>query len=269
MYCVIQEIENKKENQYGAARELEAYRNEWTIMDEKHISYDYRYTKDRFKRPIKKAYKISIHQSYREDGKVKKRQWVICTMGYYDITSNSAWIKDYMLVKKWNSLLEDIGISEEKLCNLVYKKLDPLIEQIQEEFKHTEEYKVHKKNSEIIQKYIRDKEDFEKIYGSDSYEKCFDVFGVVRNEELLEQIKQQHEAAKEYQRSYYENYNSNYNSYSNSSDQNIIGSSYNEENKDKYKKLYKTLAKTYHPDIIGDDGEMMKLVNQLKEDWNL
>ncbi len=39
--------------------------------------------------------------------------------------------------------------------------------------------------------------------------------------------------------------------------------------KSKYKKLYKTLAKTYYPDIENDDGEIMRIVNQLKEDWGI
>ena len=46
-------------------------------------------------------------------------------------------------------------------------------------------------------------------------------------------------------------------------------SNYNVEDKEKYKKIYKTLAKTYHPDIIKDDGEMMKIVNKLKEEWGI
>lgn len=37
----------------------------------------------------------------------------------------------------------------------------------------------------------------------------------------------------------------------------------------KLKKLYKTLAMTYHPDKSNDDGEMMKLINKLKDEWGI
>lgn len=268
MYCVIQEVELKKENTYGYYKELEAYYSSWTMNGVENGYYSYRYTGDKFKRPIKKAYKISIHKSYREDGKVKKKQWVICTMGYYDIVSTcGSWIGDYCNL---DSKCEAIGITEDELYELVYKKLDPLVEKIEKEYQQTEEYRTHKKHECILKKYREDKAKFEDIYGSNSYDKCYDVFGTLRNSEMLENIKRQYESAKEYQRSYYENFKSNY-SYnsSNSSYQNNKASTYNEEDKEKYKKIYKTLAKAYHPDIAKDDGEMMKIVNQLKDEWGV
>lgn len=268
MYCVIQEVELKKENTYGEYKELEAYFTSWVIDGVEGGTYGYRYTGDRFKRPIKKAYKISIHKSYRENGKVKKKQWVICTMRYYDIACTwGSWIGDYCNL---NAKCEAIGITEDELCKLVYEKLDPLVEKIEKEYQQTEEYKTHEKHRKIIDKYLEDKSKFEEIYGSNLYDKCYDVFGTLRNSELLESIKRQYESAKEYQRSYYENFNSNYKSYNSYGGySNNKQSNYNEEDKDKYKKIYKTLAKAYHPDIAKDDGEMMKIVNQLKEEWGI
>jgi imidazoleglycerol phosphate synthase glutamine amidotransferase subunit HisH len=46
-------------------------------------------------------------------------------------------------------------------------------------------------------------------------------------------------------------------------------SNYSEEDKIKLKKMYKVLALQFHPDRSGDEGEMMKLVNRLKEDWGI
>lgn len=153
---------------------------------------------------------------------------------------------------------------------MIYKKLNPLVEGIEEEYKKTNEYKTHKKHEKIINKYLKDKERFQKIYGINSYDKCYDVFGVLRNKEMLEQIKRQYESDKEQQRSYYENFKSNYKSYnSDSSYHKSKYSNYNEEDRDKYKKIYKTLAKVYHPDIAKDDGEMMKIVNKLKVEWGI
>ena len=115
-----------------------------------------------------------------------------------------------------------------------------------------------------------DKKEFEKKYGKDSYDKCYDVFGELRQPELLELIKRQYEAYKQREYSYYKNSSGNYNSNNSySSYHNKKQSNYNEEDKDKYKKIYKTLAKAYHPDIVKDDGEMMKLVNQLKDEWGI
>lgn len=268
MYCVIQEIELKKENTYGEYKELEAYYTSWVIDGVKGGAYGYRYTGDRFKRPIKKAYKVSIHKSYRENGKVKKKQWVICTMSYYDIViSCGSWIGDYCNLDKKCKV---IGISEDELCELVYKKLDPLVEKLEKEYQQTEEYKTHKKHRKIIDKYLSKKYDFENKYGKSSYDKCYDVFGTLRNSEMLENIKRQYELAKEQERRYYENFKSNYNNYNSYSGYfNNNSSTYNEEDKEKFKKLYKTLAKAYHPDIAKDNGDMMKLVNKLKEEWGL
>ena len=270
MYCVIQEVELKTPNPYGTYKELEVYTIGHIINNIETTWYRYSYGGDRFERPIRKAYKVSIHKSYRENGKVKKKQWVIGTMGYYDIATNCYWIGDCITSGKLEKLLNDMEIKEEELWELVNKKLNPLIDRIQKEYQETEEYKTDKKHRDIIEKYNNDKAEFEKKYGQDSYDKCYDVFGELRNPNLLEQIKKQYEECKERERSYYENYKSNYNNYNSySSYHNNKGSTYNEEDKDKYKKIYKTLAKSYHPDIAKDDGEMMKLVNQLKDEWGI
>lgn len=269
MFCAIQEVKLKKENLYGEYKELEVNYTSWVrgngVEDGK---YGYRYAGERFERPIKKAYKVSIHKSYREDGKVKKKQWVIGTMEYYDIATNSYWIGDYLSKGTLEEKLAEMEIREDELWDLVDKKLDPLIEKIQAEYRETEEYLIHKKHKEILSKYNKDKVEFEKIYGENSYDKCYDIFGKLRNKEMLDAIKRQYKTSKEKERRYYKEYESNYNDYS-SSYQSNKRSNHSGEDKEKYKKLYKTLAKAYHPDIIKDDGEMMKIVNKLKTDWGI
>lgn len=74
MFCVIQEIETKKVS-CGEPKEIEVYESSWSMNGE---DYRFRYSEERFERPIKK-------ESYRENGKVKKRQTVICTIPYYDL----------------------------------------------------------------------------------------------------------------------------------------------------------------------------------------
>ncbi|WP_061310526.1 hypothetical protein [Clostridium botulinum] len=267
MYCVIQEIKNKKYNEYGAYKELEVDSMTWTINGQTQTKYLYQYASERFKRPIRKAYKISIHKSYREDGKVKKKQWVICTMGYYELLE--FWPGDCITQSKLNEKLQEMNITEEELWDIVYKKLDPLIEKITNEFEKTEEYKTHQKHSKIIDKYLKSKNKFEEIYGRDTYDYCYDVFSTLRNEEMLNNIKKQYKYNQEYERSYYENFKSNYNYNSYSSYYSSDSSNYNEEDRKNLKKIYKALATKFHPDINPQGEEVMKLVNKLKEQWGI
>lgn len=269
MYCVIQEIELKKYNEYGAHKELEVYKSEYLINGEERIRYGYRYTGERFYRPIRKAYKISIHKSYRENGKVKKKQWSVCTMSYYDIADDLSDIFDYMLPGKWDKLIEDTGLNADDLYKLIHDKLDPLIKSIEAEFKATEEYKVQSKHEEIIKAYLKAKDRFESEYNG-TYEYYYDVFGVLREPEKLEQFKEQQRQYKEYQSSYYSNYQSNYNSnYYNSGYFNNVNSTYTDKEKECLKKIYKAAAMKLHPDIVKDDGESMKFLNKLKEEWGI
>lgn len=263
MYCVIQEIKVKKANAYGSYKELEAYETNYSIEGK---YYGYGYTGERFERPIKKAYKISIHKSYRENGKVKKKQWVLCTMNYYDILDYGLYDCADSRIKSLSNKLE---ITEDAIYDMVLSKLDPLSEQIEKEFRETEEYKISQQHRTIIDKYLQAKREFEDIYGANTYDYCYDVFGQLRNKEMLDQTKRQYKANKEYQRSYYENFKSNYNYNSYGSYQEVTRSNYTDEEKKNLKQIYKTLALKFHPDVCKDDGNMMKLVNKLKEEWGI
>ncbi len=266
MYCVIQEIENKKCDLYGEYKELEVYESTWTIADETTTTYCYRYTGERFERPIKKAYKISIHKSYRENGKVKKKQWVICTIGYYYIATYGGYIGDCCNLEK---KAESIGITVDELYDIVESKYDSLRNIIDKEYQATEEYKVHQEHRAIIDKYLKKKSEFEEVYGANTYDYCYDVFGELRNKEKLEDIKRQYEASKNYQRSYYENFESNYSNYDFSGYFKTNSSTYTEEEKQYLKKIYKAAAMKLHPDTTKDNGEGMKFLNKLKEQWDI
>ena len=267
MYCVIQEVELKKENPYGHYKELEAYKTKWFINGSEGGSYGYRYTDERFERPIKKAYKISLHQSYREDGKVKKKQYSVCTMSYYDLIEFSLYDCAAGRIER---LSDTLKVSEDDLYKLIYEKLDPLIEKVKKEFQQTEEYKIHEEHRQIINKYQEEKRKFEEEYGSDNYDYYYDVFGVLREPEKLEAFKRQYEASKTYQSSYQESYYSNYNSYNfNSGYCTSKQSNYTEEEKGYLKKIYRAAAAKLHPDVIKDDGAGMKFLNKLKEQWGI
>lgn len=267
MYCVIQEIERKTEVS-GEPKELEVYT--WGYGEE--TVYAYRYSSERFQRPIKKAYKISIHKSYREDGKVKKKQYSITTMGYYDIYEYS--LGDFAS-RKIEDLARELGVTEEYIYKLIYKKLDPLYEQIREEYEQTEEYKTSQKHSKIIRKYNEAKRKFEQKYNSMKFDRCYDVFLNLRNKDFLDQIKteyKQQQQAYENYRSYYSNNYSNYN-YNNSSSYQVNSkSNYNNEDKKILKKMYKKLAMEFHPDRNNNSDESqraMQIINDLKDEWEI
>lgn len=267
MYCVIQKVTNKKPDPHGEHKELLVDSYTITIGGVTKTKYKYSYGEERFERPVKDAYKISIHKSYRENGKVKKKQWVICTMSYYDILAY--WPGDCIGSFVLKEKLEQMGIDESTLWELVYEKFDPLLKQIEEEFQATEEYKAKQKHEEILKRYREDKTEFENLYGQDTYDYCYDIFGTLRNEEYLNQLKTQYKTKQEYQRSYYNNRQSNYNYSGGSSYSFTTGSTYTDEEKTMLKKIYRVAAKNFHPDVTKDDGSMMKFLTKLKEEWGI
>jgi hypothetical protein len=264
MFCVIQKVVNKKPNAYGAAKEIIAKPVSFTIGDNP-VKYTYSYSEEKFERPIKDAYKISIHKSYREDGKVKKKQWSICTMSYYDLIEFSLFDCAGSRIEK---KAKEIGITEEKLYDMIEEKLEYIRNIAVWEFQQTKEYKAKREHDNILKAYRMDKELFEGEYGSGEYDYCYDIFGDLRNEKYLNQLKERKKARQEYQkRSYQDHKQSNYN-YDFSS---LLGksSTYSADEKAKLKKIYRVASKKFHPDVANDDGEMMKFLTKLKEEWGI
>ena len=265
MYFFIQELETKREVK-GSPKEI--------ILRTKNIdgvlvnAYDF--SEERFTRPIKKAYRITLHESYREDKKIKKRQYVVATLNYYDIAESyedDLWdFEDtlyYKLLGKLDIIIEKLNISEdftEDLYDLFATKIDPLFNQISEEFIKTKEGKVFLKNKRIIQKYKDNKRKFLSEYDafSQEYDICYDLYGNLTNEVYLEKIKRR----SGYQREERSSYNSH------RSTSNV---SYTEEQKRILKQFYRVLGKSFHPDsnVGKDTSEQMKFLNKLKEDWGL
>lgn len=277
MFCVIQEIELKKPNKYGYPKRLEAKYMEMTFQGQDCGHYYYTYSLERFERPIKKAYKISIHENYREGGKLKKKQFVLCTAGYYDLAGDFFSVYEYCDHKILNAAAE-LGVDSNIIYDLVDKKITPLIEQIREEFSQTEEFMTHEEHEKITTLYAIQKTQFGSDYDVDSgeYDKCYDVFGTLQNPDYLQKIKYDYAARRKYEkksRSYQENFYSNYSKYSSGSSgySNLFSSNYSESDKEILKQFYRILSKKYHPDVNHDKdtSEEMKLINQLKKEWGV
>jgi len=276
MYCVIQEVKIKKIPR-GEAKEIEVYSLPWTFDGEKNASYGYKMSDESYERTIDTAYRISIHQSYRENGKVKKKQVYICTIGYYNIIDWSDWIKDYVDSSRWEQILQSLNISEDRLIEIIYGKWKLISEKVSKEFDSSPEGKAKLEHKHIIGEYNRRIELFMQEYETtrDEYTKCYDVFGVLRNPEYLEKIKQDYQNRKEYERnsrSYQEKFYRNYNqSDSNRSYLDYEINNYSNEEKEMLKQFYRVLSKKFHPDANTDmdTSKQMKLLNQLKADWKI
>lgn len=275
MYCVIQEVERKRKNQNGYSKELKSEYMQMSINGQDESHYWHHYSEERFERDIKKAYRITIHESYRENGKVKKKQFGICTVDYYDLAT------DWFCLYDWgNSKIEtaakELNCSEEEIYSLIEKKLEPIQERIIEEFKQTEEYKTHEEHEKITTLYAARKVEFNAKYNlsGNEYDKCYDVFGVLQNPEYLKKIEKDYEARQKYEqesRRYYEEYYNNYNQDSSSSYGGSISNTYKEEDKAVLKQFYRELSKKFHPDANPDTdtSQQMQLLNQLKQEWGL
>ena len=262
MYCVIQEIQRKKPDKYGAYKTLEVYT---TVVLGK-VRYDYRYSGKRFQRPIKTAYKISLHSSSRVNGVVTKKQNVVTTVGYYDLVQGYLYIDDMIA-----DLAIELDTDEGTLYTLIDNKVKPLRDKIIQEFQRTEEYKTSVEHYEIIRLHKEKKKQFAAQHGvdADEYDCCYNVFGELVNPEYLKEIRQRkqkeyeerHRAHEQYRR-YQKEYNYNGVSFS---------SNYTEDERTHLREFYRLLSRTYHPDNNRDTDttEKMKLVNKMKDVWQV
>ncbi|MGA3598602.1 hypothetical protein [Lysinibacillus agricola] len=269
---MIQKVKKKKPNQYGARKEIKVTETTFGFAGEKpKTTYGYTYSDERYERPVLDAYKISIHKSYRENGKVKKKQWVICTMGYYDFIDS--WYGDYYLSDKMNRWLKEMEINEDQFYEIINVKVDPLTKMIEKEFNQTEEYKAEILQKVTLDKYRRKEKEFDKEYGQGEYKHCYDVFGNLRNPDYLEGLKTKKKAQEDYtKRSYEESFKRTYSNYSSGGSSSYSFTSqgnYTDEEKKILHEIYRMASKKFHPDISGDNGSKMKFLTKLKEQWGL
>lgn len=268
MFCVIQQVMRKKPNPYGEYREIEAYQNEWRIAgDNRPCTWSYCYTGGRFERPHLEAYKITIHHSYREGGVVKKRQYPIRTMSYYDIVE---WSLYDCADSRIQATADKLGMDPADLYEIIESKLEPLRERLEAEWHQSPEYITKQEHERIIADHLTAQNKFCSKYdvNKDEYDRCYDVFGVLRNKEYLEQIK---EARKESDRRYQESWSSTYERYTSGSYSIPSASTYTEQETAILKQFYRALAKKFHPDVNPDRDttKELQLLNRLKEVWGV
>lgn len=219
MYCVVQTLQRKKPNTYGEYKEYEVSSMTIQFQDgsaKTHYSYYPRYEAGRFFRPHMESYKISIHESRRENGKVVKRQCAIGTVGYYDLIQFGLY--EY-IENGINRAVDAFGVDYEVLYKLVEDKMQPIIEQIKKEFRKTEEYKAKRQREKVEKAYQKAKRQFGKQYDvdPDEYDYCFNIFGELMEKAYFDRIVQQYEQKQKTRSSYQEYFHSSYSGGSGSS----------------------------------------------------
>ena len=160
MFCVIQEVEVKTVSA-GEPKGFVVDETKVTWDGEGYTKYSYHYASERFERPIRKSYRISVHESQRENGKVKKKQTVICTVGYYDIVDWGGWIGDF-ITGGLKAKADILGLTEDALYYDVFGKLriPEYLKKIKADFKAKKEYE--RRGREQYRSYY---ENFRSNYG--------------------------------------------------------------------------------------------------------
>jgi len=266
IYCVVQEIPLKKPNKDGERKEIIIDMFTFDFgSNQRRTKYAWHYSEERFERPIKKAFKISVHESKRINGVVTKQQFTVTTVDYYHFADG--WFELFDYDKKINAIAGKLNVDAEKVYDCVYARLAPLERTIQAEYQETEEYKVREKHQAIIEAYNKAKTGFAETYGCDAgeYDYCYDVFGQLRNRDYLDKVMDDYAQRSSYQNNKGSNYSDSNYWYGNKG--NVT--SFTESDKVILKKLYRTLSKEYHPDNPSGDGAVMQMVNRLKDLWGI
>lgn len=272
MFCVVQEIETKKAEKHGYAKELKTSFTNSTLLGRYAWHY---YSEERFERPVKKAYRISIHKSYREKGKVHKRQFAICTANYYDLATERFCLFDWGN-ERIQAAADALQVEADEIYDMIRQKLQPVQDQIIEQFRQTEEYRAHQEHERITTLYAARKTQFNEKYGTSGkeYDQCYDVFGNLHTPGRLKELEKAYKSRKKYEKQSFNNsrryYEKAYDNYTGGS---RAGSVAGHEDADRgvLKQFYRELSKKYHPDANPDKdtSEQMKVLNQLKSEWGL
>lgn len=263
MFCAIRRVKNKKSTK-GRSKRIEVYTSKY---EDEPTKYGYTYSQEKFERPPKDSYQISIQQSDFEHDKVQKKQWNIVTINYYDFIEDYYSWQDFISQEELNMLLKEMDITLDQLEYMVSKKLRLLIDEILSEWEHTEEYKVTCQIHNIIKKHHQRKASFELKWGRDTYDYIYDVFGRLRNVDFLDWLQDPDKTKCSYQEYADKNDHHDKSNYDRSSHKERLGK-FSASEKILLKKFYRTLAKEFHPDINGNT-EAMTLINKLKSEWDI
>ena len=190
-------------------------------------------------------------------------------MSYYDVVEYSLYdCADGRI----SALAERLKVSSDALYVLIEAKLGPLRERLELDWRRSEEYQTTESHHKVIAGHLERRSRFAQEYdvGVEEYDRCYDVFGVLRNEKHLKTIQRRHKASQSYGRAR-QSYEKTYQDFFGSGYSSSVCSTYTESERTILKQFYRTLSKTYHPDLNpGKDTKAeMQLLNKLKEVWKV
>lgn len=271
MYVAVQKIYGKSKV-YGYPKKVVT-----TEIDSgTTVRYGWEYSEERFERE-NYSYKITVKESYRENGKVKQKQVVMGTFHWFDFIDHYVY-GDECFDEKLADTFPDKPDEVESIYDEIDKRINIIEREEYDKWHGSKEYKVHNRHLNMIQKYESKKKVFDELYGENIFEQIYDIHLKVMNQDLYEQLpeirakkKKADEEKREYERrsreeqqkqwdDFYKNFSSSYS----------VGSSgtYTDKEKEYLKKFYRILATKFHPDVTGDN-ETMQFLNKLKEQWGI
>jgi hypothetical protein len=297
MYCTIIEKQSKKKpHRSNVYRKIEWHAYTSGILEGSGTWYQ----EDEIQREPREKWDIVLNESYRENGKVKKRQHHIYTVTYWDIIGG--WysesiherINGYLNLK----IMEELGISKEDIAaerkrsdssrplrdkikakleefgdeykridDLIYSRLQPIIDRVMKEYKGSEEYKVKTQNEklrkakekelEAEKQYQKKKYETDSIMGQGYYDAHYYKDGSFNSKGAKEWAKTHKESQKQNESKNNYDYSSYFKGF------NIGTSSFNANEKVMAEELitagYKQLSKKYHPDVGGTTEKFQEL----------
>lgn len=220
---------------------------------------------DVIKREKKDKWDIILNESYRVDGKVKKKQQHICTVTYWDIVDS--WYSESI----WDRTEKKIENPEkyEEVLNLIYEKFQPVVDQVMKEYEASEEYN-YKTINNRLKKEKQQEVDAEKQYQSKKAEHDSllgqGYYDAHYNKDGTYNFKKAHEWDKTHKKHEQSN-NSNYSDYDFNSFFKTSGATLNFKDNEKsiaeelIKAGYRALVKKYHPDTGGTNEQFQSLSN--------
>lgn len=274
MYVSVQKIFGKSKV-YGYPKDVVTTQTDLGTT----TRYGWEYSEEKFERE-NYSYKITVKESFRQNGRVKQKQVVMGTFHWFDFIDHYVYPDDWFYVK-----LEEIFPNRTQdqintVCDVIDKKVSIIEREECDKWHGSKEYKVHNKHLNMIRKYESKKVVFDELYGEDIFEQIYDIHLKVMNQDLYEELpkiraekKKTDEEKREYERrsreerqkqwdDFYKKYTSG--SYSIGSDSN-----YTDNEREYLKRFYRVLATKFHPDVLEGDNEPMQFLNKLKEQWGI
>ncbi|BBF43182.1 hypothetical protein lbkm_1869 [Lachnospiraceae bacterium KM106-2] len=258
MLCKIEEITKPDILSMGAPKEIIVDKTPWEENGMSGYLYSYHMSTERFEREIKICYVISVDDV------------IVGKISYYDFVDFN--YKDLLSKRAIDEIAKKENVTKEEVMACLIEKLDPLKQEIQEDFKHSEEYITDMQNEDILEKHKRERKKFVMELGLDGtkYDRCYNVFGQLMDGVYLEKLKDIMREREAFSRNSKKKHKDAWRTYSESSSTRSTGY-YEEEDKEVLSKFYKALAKKYHPDSNPDldTSKEMQLLNRLKKEWGI